>query len=444
MKHFELNIDGLVGPSHNYAGLSLGNLASAQNNLKTAHPKQAALQGLQKIRLLLTRGYAQAFMPPQARPHFHFLREIGFSGNDKSILIKAIDQMPEILPTIYSASNMWAANTATVTSSLESNDQSVHFTPANLHTTLHRSFEHSASFLFLKTAFSNESFFQVHRSLAQHTSFADEGAANHMRLCDDFDTKGVNVFVYGRSEQNPTQKFPARQSLRASQCIARQHECEENSIFIQQNPIAIDAGAFHNDVVAVSNGPVLLFHEFAFVKEQEKNAFEEIKKHVANFTPICIYNDEISLDEAIQSYLFNCQLLADPNVGNEKMHILAPKECEDSSAVKQCIERIIQDDSNPISQVTYVDVKQSMQNGGGPACLRLRVPLSEEAFQAMDSRFILNEEKCARLETWIEKHYREALSPSDLRDPQLADECLTALDDLTSVMGLGSYYEFQQ
>ena len=48
----EFNFDGLVGPSHNYAGLSFGNVASFSNVKSASNPKQAALQGLAKMRAL--------------------------------------------------------------------------------------------------------------------------------------------------------------------------------------------------------------------------------------------------------------------------------------------------------------------------------------------------------------------------------------------------------
>ncbi|EGF31557.1 Succinylarginine dihydrolase, partial [Oxalobacteraceae bacterium IMCC9480] len=56
----EFNFDGLVGPSHNYAGLSFGNVASFNNVKSVSSPKQAALQGLAKMRALAARGFAQA------------------------------------------------------------------------------------------------------------------------------------------------------------------------------------------------------------------------------------------------------------------------------------------------------------------------------------------------------------------------------------------------
>lgn len=48
MKVYELNMDGLVGPTHNYAGLAPGNIASLNYASVASNPQAAALQGLKK------------------------------------------------------------------------------------------------------------------------------------------------------------------------------------------------------------------------------------------------------------------------------------------------------------------------------------------------------------------------------------------------------------
>ena len=66
----EINFDGIIGPSHNYAGLSLGNLAATANALSTAYPRDAALQGVEKmghhLRLGLGHGFFVPLPPPQS------------------------------------------------------------------------------------------------------------------------------------------------------------------------------------------------------------------------------------------------------------------------------------------------------------------------------------------------------------------------------------------
>ena len=52
---YEFNFDGLVGPTHNYAGLSVGNVASTSNSNLIAKPKEAAKQGLQKMKARIVR-----------------------------------------------------------------------------------------------------------------------------------------------------------------------------------------------------------------------------------------------------------------------------------------------------------------------------------------------------------------------------------------------------
>ncbi|WP_417895004.1 N-succinylarginine dihydrolase, partial [Bacillus inaquosorum] len=90
------------------------------------------------------------------------------------------------------------------------------------------------------------------------------------RLCRAYGEAGVELFVYGRSafdvSQPAPKRYPARQTLEASQAIARLHGLgDESAVFIQQNPDVIDQGVFHNDVIAVGNQNVLFFHQQAFL-----------------------------------------------------------------------------------------------------------------------------------------------------------------------------------
>lgn len=430
----EVNFDGLIGPTHNYAGLSTGNIASSKNAHLVSHPRQAALEGLEKMRTLMRLGYTQGFLPPQCRPRLDILRQLGFQGSDDQVIQRACQQEPRLLAMVYSASSMWAANAATVTPSIDSHDGKVHFTPANLVTTAHRAMEHTETQAALNTLFADKRYFSVHAALPSHECFADEGAANHTRLSLNYGQAGVGLFVYGRDEQPTTQHFPARQTLKASQAIARQQGVT-HPVFLQQNPAAIDAGAFHNDVVAVGNGPVLFFHQEAFVADQQVAAFEQIKKHIPEFHPIMVPSSDVSMTDAIQSYLFNSQLLASPCGAMDKMHLIAPTECENNPAVKAYLDRLVLDTSQPIQQVTYVNVRQSMSNGGGPACLRLRVVLTEEELQAVAKPYVFRDEsQIDALCEWVKTYYREDLYPSDLQDPQLKVESDKALQALKSLL----------
>ena len=96
----EANFDGLVGPTHNYAGLSWGNVASRSNVHAQSNPREAALQGLAKMKRLADRGYVQGILPPHERPHLPTLRRLGFSGPDAAVLATVTGQAPELLAAV--------------------------------------------------------------------------------------------------------------------------------------------------------------------------------------------------------------------------------------------------------------------------------------------------------------------------------------------------------
>ncbi|MBV8781268.1 MAG: N-succinylarginine dihydrolase, partial [Phycisphaerae bacterium] len=133
----EYNFDGIVGPTHNYAGLSPGNLASARNKQSVSNPRAAALEGLAKMRLLHDLGVPQAVLPPQERPHVATLHALGFNGSDHQVIKRAFAVDPTLVAACTSASAMWAANAATVSPSADTADHRIHFTAANLCGLLH-------------------------------------------------------------------------------------------------------------------------------------------------------------------------------------------------------------------------------------------------------------------------------------------------------------------
>ena len=136
----EVNFDGIVGPTHNYAGLAVGNLAATGNAGAVSNPRAAALQGLSKMRVLSDMGFAQGVLPPHERPSMRTLRSLGFSGTDEKILAD-VAQHPRLLQAAASGAAMWVANAGTVSPSPDTPDGRVHFTPANLASQLHRSIE---------------------------------------------------------------------------------------------------------------------------------------------------------------------------------------------------------------------------------------------------------------------------------------------------------------
>lgn len=446
MQAFEANFDGLVGPTHNYAGLSVGNVASLNNAQNASSPKQAAKQGLQKMKALHDLGMLQGVLAPQERPDISALRRLGFSGSDHQVMQQAAQQAPAIYRAVCSASSMWTANAATVSPSADTHDAKVHFTPANLNNKFHRSLEPATTGRILQAMFADPKHFAHHLHLPDNDHFGDEGAANHTRLCVDYAAPGVEVFVYGkaafdRSQPAPT-AFPARQTLEASQAVARLHGLsEKGTVFLQQNPEVIDQGVFHNDVIAVGNRNVLFYHEHAFLDTAAK--FAEIKQKFGAEQPLYfveVKNQQVSVDDAVKSYLFNTQLI---NLPSGEMVIIAPTECQEHPGVYRYLTELCQQDT-PIRQVHYFDVKQSMQNGGGPACLRLRVVLNEQERQAVNPAVMMSDALFARLNQWIDQHYRDTLTEDDLADPQLLLESRTALDELTQILKLGSVYSFQR
>ena len=443
---YEVNFDGLVGPTHNYAGLSYGNLASLKHRNTVSNPRQAALQGLEKMKFMADLGVRQAVLPPQERPDLRTLRRLGFAGSDARVLERAHQEAPAILASCFSASAMWAANAATVSPSSDSADGRAHFTAANLVTQFHRSLEPQTTGRLLQAIFSDEQFFAHHPPLPAGVHFSDEGAANHMRLAASHAQQGVQVFVYGRSsfessEALPT-RFPARQTLEASQAIARLHQLDpQRTVFVRQNPIAIDAGAFHNDVVAVANENVLLYHTSALAKPQA--AVEEMSRKFpgAGVEPIFIEvpESEVSLPDAVSSYLFNSQVVRLPD---GSMVIVCPIECRENQSTNRWLIHLMARRS-PIRVVHFVDVRQSMNNGGGPACLRLRVVLNEKELAATRPEVFLTDSLYASLRSWVQRHYRERLAPDDLADVKLVEESRAALDELTHILGIRPLYDFQ-
>jgi succinylarginine dihydrolase len=444
MKAVEANFDGLVGPTHNYAGLSYGNVASQKNQANAANPKKAALQGLAKMKALADMGMTQGVLAPQERPDIHTLRKLGFSGTDANVLAQASKQAPRILAACCSASSMWTANAATVSPSADTADNKVHFTAANLSNKFHRSIEHEVTGRILQATFADTEHFSHHQALPSVDQFGDEGAANHTRFCHEYGERGVEFFVYGKHAFDDSKiapkKYPARHTIEASQAVARLHQlANTHVVYAQQNPDVIDAGVFHNDVIAVGNANILFCHQQAFLNQHQVKA-ELMTKMGDDFHIIEAPTDKISVQDAVSSYLFNSQLLSLPN---GKTALVIPQECQNNPRVWQYLESLVAGNS-PIDQTLIFDLKQSMSNGGGPACLRLRVVMNDQQIAATNQSTLMNDSLYATLTAWVEKHYRDNVAEADLADPLLLIESRTALDELTAIMKLGSVYPFQR
>jgi succinylarginine dihydrolase len=437
----EMNFDSIVGPTHNYSGLSHGNIASTTHDMTVSHPKKAALQGLEKMKFMHDLGVPQAVLPPHERPYLNILREIGYRGTPEQIITNASKHAPELFRRCCSASSMWAANSGWVTPSCDSEEGKVQITPANLSSFFHRSIESTTTLRIFEKIFKDSSHFHVHKPLPAGQTFADEGSANHMLLCAEYGKPGIHIFVYGKSALHKLddlpRKYPARQTVEATVSIARLHSLpDKQAQHIRQNPLAIDAGVFHNDVISVSNLNLLFCHERAFVHQEKeidilRQQFEKLCG--GNLEVLTVKEKDLSLQDTVQSYLFNSQLVMLPD-GTQCL--VAPMECREMPQVYDVLKGLF-------PSLHFVDLKESMANGGGPGCVRLRVVLTDDERKALLPSIVFTDALYKKLHDWIDKHYRDELHPRDLVDPKLYHESCAALQELTQILNLGSIYPFQ-
>jgi succinylarginine dihydrolase len=436
----EFQFDGLVGPTHNYAGLSPGNVASTTYAGQPSNPRAAAEQGLAKMRFVRDLGGAQAVLPPHDRPSLATLRRLGFRGSDEDMIAAAAAGDGLYVRLCSSASAMWTANAATVAPSSDTADGRLHVTPANLARMFHRAIEASTSTRVLRAIFADTARFVVHDPLPGGGQFADEGGANHTRL--ETGRGAAHVLAWGRATWGRSaepRRHPARQTREASDAIARLHRLDPGRCLMpQQHPDGIDAGAFHTDVLAVGNGRFFMVHELAFSRGHE--FIDEVRALLGDELVVAYAtNVELPVSRAVASYVFNSQVIS---LADGSMAIVAPADAREDGPSATFLQRVI-DDGGPVRAVHYVDVRQSMHNGGGPACLRLRVPLSDEEANALSAGVLFDDALDAVLRAWVARHYRDRLVASDLADPALAREGMVALDELTRLLGMPSVYDFQ-
>jgi len=454
MPAIEANFDGLVGPTHNYAGLSPGNLASQRHRGAASSPRRAALEGLAKAKRLADMGVEQHVLPPLDRPDPCALRALGFTGNDAQVIESAAAESPALLSAVCSASAMWAANAATVSPSAHTADGRVHLSPANLAFNTHRALEHKGMTRVLRSVFDDAERFAVHDALPATPALFDEGAANHTTITARHGEPGLELFCFGR----PSGAFDAlgcgatryqpRQGEEASRALARRHAIPAGRArFVRQSPRAIDAGVFHNDVVCVGNENVLFVHEAAY--EDTAATLDGLARALdvagaGELRAVVVSEFELSLDEVVSSYLFNSQLVTIPGRdGAGRMVLIAPAEVSETPAARAAAERLVAE-TPEVDAVEYVDVRESMRNGGGPACLRLRVVMTDEERASLGGRTRLDDVLYRELNGWVERHYRDQLAPADLADPCLLTESRDALDELSDLLELGAVYAFQR
>lgn len=442
---YEVNFDGLIGPTHNYAGLSSGNLASMKNAGIRSNPRAAALEGLNKMKVMTDFGFKQALLPPHERPHFSTLRALGFHGADKKIPEKVFKVSPKLLFQYSSAADMFAANSATVTPSIDANNNRLHLTPANKSTMPHRAIEAEMTSRFLKRIFSNKTFFVHHPPLPHHPLYLDEGAANHIRFSFNPIEQGLHFFVYGPKHNKTQKKYPTRQTQNAQQAIMRSHQLQSNHvIFAELTSNALNRGVFHNDVISMGTDDLFIYHEHAFI-----NSKAVIKELSEKFLETCgkeliihpVLDQELSLVDAVKSYFFNSQVFKIPD-GN--FVLFCPEQCKTNPKAHAYIELQLENNESPIADVHYMKLDQCMLNGGGPACMRLPIHLTDAEIEQVHPGVFLTDTLYNQLTEWINTHYRESLAPNDLADPNLVDEVQTALNELTHILDLGHIYDFQR
>ena len=439
----EVNFDGIPGPTHNYSGLAEGNLASEKNARRVANPRAAALQGLAKMRALKARGFPQAVLPPHERPAVDALRALGFAGSDAAVIAAAARDTPRLLAACSSAAAMWVANAATVSPSPDTADGRVHFTPANLVSHFHRSLEAPVTTRVLRAIFADAARFVVHDPLPAAPQLGDEGAANHTRF-GGAGERGVELFAFGRVALDEAAAAPRTISRAADARGLAGNRAPPRARSGAGRPCAAASGCDRRGRLPQRRdrrGPRTRSSSAtsgAYV-DQARVMAELVGKVGPAFVPVVVTDAEVSLADAVATYLFNSQLLTRPD---GRLLLVAPAECREHPRVREFLDRLITG-GGPIAEVLMFDLKQSMENGGGPACLRLRVALTDAERASVGSRVFLDDALAGDLDGWIRRHYRDRLAPADLADPALYDESRRALDELTTLLRLPAVYPFQ-
>ncbi len=431
----ELQLDGIIGPTHHFGGLGVGNVASLQSRWRPSHPRSAALEGCSKMDRVAALGVPQFFLPPLARPDWSFLARVGFAGGRSEVLKRCGAEYPQLLSAAYSSSFMWTANAATTAPASDTTDGKARAVIANLCSSLHRGMEADGRHAQLAAILYGRAGIEVESGLPSVNPLRDEGAANHMRLCGPSrhsQKAGLHVFVHEPvviSEQTVAPKYASRQGSLASRVVAsRLRLPESHCVFLEQTQAAIDFGVFHNDVIATSHRNVLIYHRDAFVDSDR--AVEEICSRFRHLIGEELIALEVSrralpLEEAVRTYLFNSQIVTR---SDEAMQMVCPEQCRDSDATQQLIHGWIGDPSIPIAGVDYVPLSESMANGGGPACLRLRWTDSDGRLASAMQRYRWSEENSERVRAWITKGYAECLTFDDFTRIEFAEHATNAIE----------------
>jgi len=466
----EVQFDGIIGPTHHFGGLGVGNVASLASRAKESYPRAAALEGAAKMDLVASLGIPQFFLPPLVRPNWDFLVRCGLIDSkqrfDRAKQVEALrrcaEESPMLLSAAYSSSFMWTANAGTFCPGTDASDGVSRLVLANLSSSLHRGMEAVERYQQFSDLFRGCEKVQVCLPIPAVDPLRDEGAANHMRFAAPHamqSSLGLHVFVHGISHHGISHhgasnlpevrhgggavdgagtvsslgnSFRSRQSSLASHAVSNFMRLPVGQrIYALQSRKAIDAGVFHNDVIATSNRNLFLYHADAF--ENGDRIVDEILASYEKLFGEPIYSirinaDSIPLNEAVQTYLFNSQIVSLPNGG---MHMVCPAHCEQSSAVRELIGSWVRDARNPICGVNYVHLNESMANGGGPACLRLRMdwPTGWLTGSSMPSlaKYRWDDGASQKIKDWIARFYPERLVFEDFQRIDFADHVASAV-----------------
>lgn len=396
----ELQIETLPSPLFAYGGLARGDLASMKHAHHPSAPKLALFQHLEKCQRLHELGISVALFPPHPRPLFSVLKKIGFEKAEQTPL--------RWLAACSSSSFHWTANSASVTPSKESLDGKLHISIANLSNRFHRSLEPNHTKELLDLLFQNVKNTVIHSPLPAGLLFGDEGSANQMRI-----EGGHTLFIYNEQPSH----FPGRQTLEASEAIARRHQIpSEKTHFLRQNPLATDSGVFHNDLIAMASGPLLISHSAAFLDPLPS---------LPNLQHIQLTEIDFPLKHLVTSYLLNSQLVRRKD---QTLVWVAPALCEHHTPSRTLLGKL------PIDTLLFVDLSESLKGGGGAACQRLSCPLTEEEFKGLNHEFLYTETLHQELVEWGRRFYPEKLQIEKLRDQTVIQNAYEALEALSEYL----------
>jgi succinylarginine dihydrolase len=155
---------------------------------------------------------------------------------------------------------------------------------------------------------------------------------------------------------------------------------------------------------------VLFAHEKAFA-DRDRVA-SECERLFPDVQLVEVPASEVPVADAVSSYLFNAQLVSPPD---GETTLIVPSEARETASVWSWLQRHVAG-NGPIRNLVVVDVRQSLANGGGPACLRLRVAADPAT---VDPRFLVDEAKLDRIAAVIEQSWPAEIHSSELQDPKV-------------------------